>query len=308
MLHVAVGVIRSKDSRILIAKRPSEKHQGGLWEFPGGKVDNGEDVIAALKREFMEELDITISKAKPMLQIEHHYSDRSVLLDVFTVLEWSGDAKGMEGQAVRWINIKDIEDYAFPEANKAIIKSLKLPNLCCITPDHIDNSDVFLQRLDKFVMDHDCMVQFRSFSCADISINALFERTSDICLRAGKTLVLNSSLQTQIPDYPHMHWNTSMLMSKTTQKKYSKSVCGASCHNSQELQKAESLNLDYALLGPVKMTQSHPEKEALGWEAFRILIKSGKLPVFALGGLSFADAEQARKNGAQGIAMIRGCW
>lgn len=83
LLHVAVGVIVGSDGKILIAKRPQTTHQGGLWEFPGGKVDTGESVQQALARELKEELAIDVITSEPLIQIRHHYPDKSVLLDVY---------------------------------------------------------------------------------------------------------------------------------------------------------------------------------------------------------------------------------
>src|SRR6476619_2625198 len=103
IVHVAVGVIVNKDGKILIAKRPEQSHQGGLWEFPGGKVEQGESLFAALQRELFEELAIQIISTQPLIKIRHDYGDKIVLLDVHKVTEFIGEAKGNEGQPIQWV-------------------------------------------------------------------------------------------------------------------------------------------------------------------------------------------------------------
>jgi 8-oxo-dGTP diphosphatase len=124
LLHVAVGVIFNADKKILIALRSPSAHQGGLWEFPGGKVEAGESVQQALRRELNEELGIEAVVGDPIVQVRHNYPDKSVLLDVWAVKEYSGKLIGKEGQPIRWVAIPELPDYDFPEANQAIVQSL----------------------------------------------------------------------------------------------------------------------------------------------------------------------------------------
>ncbi|CAA0096264.1 8-oxo-dGTP diphosphatase [Zhongshania aliphaticivorans] len=125
-VHVAVGVIFNSQGQILIARRHNDAHQGGLWEFPGGKVESGETVCEALGRELHEELGITIqsSSCAQLIEIRHDYSDKVVLLDVWTVSDFDGEPSGKEGQPLRWVDRKLLSDYAFPAANIAIIDAL----------------------------------------------------------------------------------------------------------------------------------------------------------------------------------------
>lgn len=123
-VHVAVGIIVNDNNQILIAKRPKESHQGGLWEFPGGKVEADESVFDALVREFREEVDLIIQTAEPFMDIYHDYGDKAVRLDVLLCKQFSGFASGMEGQELEWVSLSEIHDYDFPKANKAIIDKL----------------------------------------------------------------------------------------------------------------------------------------------------------------------------------------
>ena len=120
MIHVAVGLLLRSD-KVLIALRSKQSHQGGLWEFPGGKVEEGESVEAALSRELKEELGIDIHSASSVMQISHDYNDKKVLLDVWSVTDFSGEPCGAEGQPVKWVSQALLQDYKFPEANKPIV-------------------------------------------------------------------------------------------------------------------------------------------------------------------------------------------
>jgi 8-oxo-dGTP diphosphatase len=123
-IHVAVGVILNTNQQVLIARRPVHSHQGGLWEFPGGKVEAGESLQQALFRELEEELAIEVYECSPLVTIEHDYGDKQVLLDVCMVRAYSGEAIGAEGQDLRWIDVDKLEEYEFPEANKPIVELL----------------------------------------------------------------------------------------------------------------------------------------------------------------------------------------
>ena len=123
IVHVAVGVIK-KNNAIFICKRADEQHQGGLWEFPGGKVEAGESVFVALKRELIEEVGLTIHSSSQLMVIEHDYGDKCVKLDVHVVSNFSGEAHGAEGQPSEWVAISELENYDFPEANAEIIEKL----------------------------------------------------------------------------------------------------------------------------------------------------------------------------------------
>ena len=124
-VHVAVGVILDASQNILLTRRPDHVHQGGLWEFPGGKVEPGESLALALCRELREELDIEPLRTSPLIEIQHDYGDKSVLLDVHVVWEFSGKPSGLEGQPMAWVPVARLADYAFPEANKPIIPALR---------------------------------------------------------------------------------------------------------------------------------------------------------------------------------------
>ncbi|ODS24916.1 7,8-dihydro-8-oxoguanine-triphosphatase [Candidatus Endobugula sertula] len=123
-IHVAVGIIKNAEGKILIAKRAKHQHQGGLWEFPGGKVEEGESALEALVREFKEEVNITIHSAAPFMMIKHDYGNKKVMLDIWISNHFSGEAYGNENQLINWVLPEKLGHYQFPEANREIVKAL----------------------------------------------------------------------------------------------------------------------------------------------------------------------------------------
>lgn len=122
-VHVAAGVI-IRGSEVLLSKRLQRAHQGGLWEFPGGKVEPGESVALALARELQEELGLVVTKAEPMMKVDHNYGDKHVLLDVWIVRDFEGEAVGREGQSIKWCALDIMPELDFPDANTAIVTEI----------------------------------------------------------------------------------------------------------------------------------------------------------------------------------------
>lgn len=126
IVHVAVGVlIDPLTGAVLVARRPEHVHQGGFWEFPGGKVEVGETVITALQRELREELGIELDSAEPLLQVSHAYPEKTVLLDVWRVNAYRGEPHGREGQPLAWLKPRDMLKSDFPAADAPIIERLR---------------------------------------------------------------------------------------------------------------------------------------------------------------------------------------
>jgi 8-oxo-dGTP diphosphatase len=124
LVHVAVGVVL-RGTQVFISLRADNAHQGGKWEFPGGKVEANETVLDALRRELQEEIGILVQSSEPLLVIEHDYGDKLVKLDVHSVSAFNGEPEGKENQQTRWVEVSALEASEFPAANVAIIDALQ---------------------------------------------------------------------------------------------------------------------------------------------------------------------------------------
>ncbi len=122
-IQVAVGVVVN-NQQVFITQRHLAAHQGGKWEFPGGKVEANESVYQALARELKEEIGIEVLACQPLCNIQHDYGDKQVQLSVFIVEQYLNEPQAQEGQAQRWVAINQLARLDFPKANEAIITAL----------------------------------------------------------------------------------------------------------------------------------------------------------------------------------------
>lgn len=115
------------DGRILLAQRPAHKKMGGLWEFPGGKIEAGESPEAALIRELQEELDINTSESclAPLSFASHAYDDFHLLMMLFVCRRWHGQPRPVEGGALKWVRPNQLRDYPMPPADIPLIPVLR---------------------------------------------------------------------------------------------------------------------------------------------------------------------------------------
>lgn len=312
---MAVGVV-VREGRALIARRPEHVHQGGLLEFPGGKVEPDETVQSALVRELAEEtgLEISPDTLRPVICIRHNYGDKRVLLDVWRTDQAQGEARGCEGQTIEWVRPDSLRDEDFPAANRPIIRALKLPSLLAIT-GNVDACDSGTRKLPGAIarlstIDGSELMVLRAPDKAPDDYAALAESALEACETAGIGLVLHGSPATfdDTPDAAGLHlpWREAL---KLESRPVPAGVwLGVSCHNAREIDHAVAIGADYVTLGPVNPTASHPGAPALGWPEFRALVSHAPVPVYGLGGLSPADLAEAQHAGGQGIAGIRYWW
>ncbi|MEH6560839.1 MAG: Nudix family hydrolase [Marinobacter sp.] len=314
-VHVAVGVI-ARGGRVLIARRPDHAHQGGLLEFPGGKVEPGETVQAALAREISEEtgLHIPLDSLHPVIGIRHDYGDKRVFLDVWRTDQAQGEAHGREGQPIDWVSPCSLRDEDFPMANRPIIRALKLPFLLAITGS-MCTGQAGVQQLHKALANlpegkRARLVLLRAPDMVAEDYNSLAESALEVCEAAGAGLMLHGSVAVfdDNPDAAGLH-----LPWREAEKLKARPVpdgiwLGVSCHDGREIDHAVAIGADYVTLGPLQQTATHPGAPALGWEKFRELVCQAPIPVFGLGGLGLADLEAVHHAGGQGVAGIRYWW
>lgn len=302
---VVAAVIR-RNGRILIAQRPRDKHMGGLWEFPGGKVEEGEVVGHALVRELEEELGITATTFRPLIRITHDYPDKAVCLEVLEVTGFSGEPHGREGQAVRWVSEDELPGFEYPAANRPIVTAARLPAHYFISPPDLDEAgyDAWLAEAQARGAR---LLLLRAPALLPGRYVALARELCARCHAGGMRLMLHGdpALLAQVPaDGVHLPW--SRLAALPSRPDIGPRWLAASVHDRAELARAEQFGVDFVTLSPVLATPSHPGQPGMGWEAFAGVVAQAGLPVFALGGMRQADLEQAWRAGAQGIAGIRG--
>ena len=299
VLHVAAAVVRDGNGRILITQRAKHAHQGGLWEFPGGKLEAGETPQQALVRELREEVGIEVKTAQPLIKVRHDYGDRRVLLDVWSVNVFDGEASGCEGQALQWIAPQQLSDFAFPAANLPIIKAALLPSYYGILEGN--SVEQVLARCQQFLQAGVSLIQLRLKSLPLESRQSLAQQVLTICQQHAVKVLLNSDLVLADFQGDGVHLSSQALQACQQRPE---GLVGASCHNLDQLRLAEKLALDFAVLAPIQSTTTHPDANPLGWQQMQALIEQVNLPVYALGGLRLDDLDQALANGAQGLAGI----
>lgn len=308
LIHVAAAALIDSQGRVLVAQRHAAAHQGGLWEFPGGKCESGETVQDALARELREELGVTPLQHRPLIRITHHYADRSVLLDVHRVTQWSGEVRGMEGQPIRWVNLHALNELAMPAADVPIIRALQLPETYLITPAAVPDLEAFCGYLQTALEGGIRLLQLRVFDLAAEQRAMLIERVGALCEDYAASCLLNGSRE-EVEASGLSGWHLNSRQLQALDARPANVTClAASCHTPQDLLKAHQMGADFALLSPVLPTRSHPDAQPLGWATFKEWVDGASLPVYALGGMQPDSLDQAWQAGAQGIAGIRGLW
>ncbi len=124
-IEVAVGVVINQHDQVLVGQRIVQDRYFEKWEFPGGKLEDGENVEQALIREFREETDIQIRSSSPLILVEHDYPDRHVRLHVHTIRSYEGEVRPMEGQALKWVDFSELKQLDFLQGNRVILDKLK---------------------------------------------------------------------------------------------------------------------------------------------------------------------------------------
>lgn len=322
--HAAVGVIQREDGYVLLGERPIGKPWAGYWEFPGGKVEENETPIQALVRELHEELGIIVKSHYPWLTRTFDYPAKynaqgeldslakTVKLHFFIVTQWEGEPHGLERQALSWQLPDHLTVSPMLPANAPIFSALSLPTIYAVTHLNELGESAFFERLD-IALEHGLrMIQVREKQFSKEDLLAFSKRVISKAKLYGAKVFLNTSDAESASRLAltigatGIHLSSSALMQLQTRP--AGILCGASCHNQDELARAAKLGLDYVMLSPVQATRSHPDAKVLGWDNFAQLIAGYGLPVYALGGMDLTALHQAKSLGAHGIAMLRNAW
>ena len=306
-VHVMVAVILNRREEVLVALRKPHSHQGGLWEFPGGKREPDEPRLQALHREIHEETGLRLLASHPLCRIEHRYADKHVLLDVHLVSRHAGEPAGKEGQRIEWRARRDLQPTDFPAANKRIVELLRLPQTITITAA-VDSESEFLESMRKLIATGRELIQVRQPNLPPDRYREWFLKAMDLAAGSQTRLLFNNPPENFNLDSPNcgFHASSRVLAELKARPVPPEQLFSASCHSLEELRRAETLGADFVLLSPVCATGKYPASQLLGWNGFRRLADQVSLPVYALGGMFPEMARPARANGAFGVAGTSG--
>ena len=306
-VEVAAAVLLDGAGRFLLAQRPSGKGYAGYWEFPGGKVEPGERAADALVRELHEELGIEVTRASPWLTRDFEYEHADVRLRFFRVTGWRGELHGREQQAFAWQRIGAPDVGPILPANDPILAALALPEVYAVSHATGLGLPTFLARLDAALARGLRLVQVRDKELAEDARGALARAVVQRAQAHGARVLINGDAElARIVRADGVHLTASQLAAATVRPDLP--LVAASCHDADELARAVRLGLDFAVLGPVLPTASHPGSPTLGWTRFQTLIENCPLPVYAIGGMGSNLLETAQSAGAHGIASMRDVW
>lgn len=308
-IHVVAAVITDARGRILLNRRTENRDMAGLWEFPGGKREAGETSEQALVRELREELGIEAEVGEWIMDVPQRYPDKHLTLEVRHVRSWKGSPRGREGQAITWVAADKLTRYSMPPADLPVVAALRQPDRYLITPAP-DAGEGALPRwhgqLQRAVAAGQRRVQLRL--AADLpQRRSLIEQVlrthpHDVQWLLNRDIELARALGVGV------HLGSEQLQSLQERPLPAAQLVAASCHDLEQLLAAQRLGCDFAVLGPVQATASHPDATPLGWDAFAALRAQVSLPIYALGGMTPQHVAEARRHGGQGIAAIRGLW
>jgi 8-oxo-dGTP diphosphatase len=294
-LHIAAGALRNERGEVLVCQRPAHKIYPGEWEFPGGKVEAGEDARAALARELREELGIELTGARPLIRLRHDYPELAVDLDTWLVTSWRGTPASNEHPASAWVAPDELPRWRLLAADAPIVKALRLPAQVVFTPpalplpgQAVEGPHLLRLRLPG-TTDDAYHAQARALDPRNLLLDRDPQRVAELGA-AGFHATAQRLRALRSRPLPPDRW------------------FGASCHGAADLARARALGADYAVLGPVRATPTHPGAAPLGWEPFARLALGAGLPVYAIGGLGPRDLEAAWRHGAQGVAGIGAYW
>ncbi len=307
IVEAAAAVILRPDGSFLLGRRPAGKPYAGYWEFPGGKIEPGETAAQALVRELHEELGIEADRHTPWITREFAYPHAHVRLHFFRVGGWRGTIRDIHHDALAWQRADRIDVAPMLPANVAVLRGLTLPDFYAITHAGEIGAEAQLAQLERALAGGLRLVQIREPRLAVDAREAFAREATRLAHAHGARVLVNGDIAlARHVGADGVHLPCIQLMQLG--ERPALPLVAASCHNAPELARAGALELDFAVLGPVRETLSHPGVAGLGWARTAQLLEHVSLPVFALGGLQREDLAAAQQAGAHGIAAIRAAW
>jgi 8-oxo-dGTP diphosphatase len=302
VIEVVAAVLLRPDGSFLLAQRPAGKVYAGYWEFPGGKVEAGEAVDRALARELHEELGIEVERSDPWITRVFTYPHGTVRLNFRRIRAWKGELHPREDQAIAWQrNGEPLRSPMLP-ANAPVLASLALPAEYAVTDAARLGVPRMLALAEARMAAGLRMLQVREPGLDAASRDSFTRQVVELGRRYGCKVLTKARFDRA----DGIHLSAADLMRLGSRPDVA--LAGASCHKREELERAMTLGLDFAVVGPVKATASHPLAAPLGWQRFAALVAGTSIPVYAIGGLAAGDLDEAMRAGAHGVAMIGAAW
>lgn len=309
-IHVVAGLITDPRGRILLARRMEGRDLAGRWEFPGGKCEPGETSEQALARELHEELGIAVDVGEWLMEVPQLYPDKRLRLEVRRINGWQGGPpRGVEGQALCWVSLEKLDRYVMPPADRPVVGILLQPDRYLVTPEPLPGDDAgWLQGLERAIQTGVRRVQLRMHAVEETRRRQLMRAAVGLCRQMDVQVLINGDAALAQELGAGLHLRSAKLAGLEVRPDTGGALLGASCHDADDLRRAEALGCDFAVLGSVQDTPTHPGTPVLGWEGFDRLRETVSLPIYAIGGLGPDDIAEARRHGAQGVAAIRSLW
>ncbi len=308
-IQIVAALIESRSQTILLARRRSPPELAGMWEFPGGKIEDNENPETALRREIREELGLEIGACVFFMRTIKTESNRVMDMQIFRVLNWQGQATGKEGQEIVWAPRDSLSHYQMPILDQPIATALSWPQKILITPEPFE-ADHFLEKLAHALTLGVAWVHLRSRKLSSNKLKILAKEVRNLTFQHGVKASFNNNIALALElGFDGAHFPSNQTHSFVPRNELPKGfLLGMSCHHAIDIQTANKIGFDYVFISPIKKTTSHPEQSELKWTGFRTLLEKSNGPAFALGGLSNADLKQAINAGALGIASISAFW
>ena len=272
-------------------------------------MESNENPSEALKREIYEELGVAINKYRQWTTRRVIEKNKITILYFFLITSWTGMVEGREGQELQWVDLKTYNAKKVLPPNQVIHHALKndLPDIYAITNFQETPSDNFFQSLKRQVDYGLRLIQIREKNLTATELEALITRIKITLKHTNVRIIINSSISLAYKyQLDGVHLNSKQL---NELKYFPKDLLvGVSCHSEKDLEVAEEKKADFAVLGSVKETLTHPNLEPIGWKKFNKLVDNSNIPIYSIGGMTNDDIPLSFNFGAIGIASQRAIW
>lgn len=294
VIKVAIGLIY-QSGKLLVGWRDENLHQGGCYEFPGGKVEPNEKPEDAVIRELEEETGLKTKIIRLFKEEYFEYPDRKIYL-YFYICKSISIVDENVFKKWQFVELNELPNLSFPAANTPIIQRLSWGKYLsiCTNEDNLPAADVEL-----------CYIKFKT------DVNEVLKAKLQQLIKLNKKVVLNiaqyENLDSVLKSHIFaVHLNSAQLHKpKILDRITNDKNIIAACHNEHDVQQANQIGCDAILLSPVHATPTHPDQDGIGWDRFKQLAQIAQMPVYALGGVMRSNLNIATANGAYGVAGIR---